>query len=271
MDRVRRPADGRVRGIRLGDGPARAPRRGRSTHARLAALLAGVFAVGVILAAPTAAASSESQYISNLVGYLNEAAGYLTQARAALDACLGNWTACTANSQPYRDQVEAARLDVEDVAHRVGLLSPPSKYVQIQSMALESLANISTALGLLNLGLEQVNASYISNAGLHLDSARLEIQAIYDEIVAMPPTADTGAMQILWAVIAGLVVLVGVNTLYSVRTRQRDVRNRKKESSTCPDCGAVMADYTRYPLKTVVGWMATHRSTYHPRESHPAR
>lgn len=238
---------------------------------RLAVLLAGVILVGAILAAPTAAASSETQYISDLVGYLNTAAGYLTQARAALDACLGNWTACTANSQPYTDQVDAAKLGVDGVTHQVGLLSPPPKYVQIQSMALESLANISTALGLLNLGLQRVNASYISSAGFHLDSARLEIQDIYLEIQAIPPTADTGALQILWAVIAGLAVLVGVNTVYSIRTRRRDIRNRKRDSSTCPECGAVMADYTRYPLKTVVGWMETHRSTYHPRENRPLR
>lgn len=228
--------------------------------------------IGIALAStPNSVASTETEYVLDLVNLLDDAGGYLTQARLALNLCLANQEACAANSQPFQDQIDDARIGVDGVKERVGQLEVPPKYVEVQGIAIESLANISTALDLLNQGLESFDPSYMELASVHLDSARLQIATIYDRLQNLPPSSDSNLGAILWPVVAALAILVSVNLIYLARSTRRDTRTRKRIASMCPSCGAQMTNFESYPLKTVEAWMATHTSAYHVRGARPTR
>jgi len=252
-------------------GPPRSLRPGRPSSARGAVLLLGFIVIAMGAVPGSAVAGAEMDYVLDLVDLLDEAGAHLTQARLALSSCLADQPACGADSQPFRDQIQDAKVGVDGVRQRVDQLEVPPKYVDVQGMAVESLANISTALDLLNLGLEQFDATIIESAGVHLDSARLQIVGIYDRIQAMPPTSESNLGTILLPVVAGLVIVVAVNLIYTTRVVRRETRVRKREASECPRCGAQMTDFATYPLKTIQAWMATHASAYHPRGAGPSR
>lgn len=216
-------------------------------------------------------ASTETDYVLDLVDLLDEAGEYLTEARLALSLCLADQEACATNTEPFRNRIEDARIGVDGVRSRVDQLEVPPKYVEVQGLAIEALANISMALNLINLGLEQFDPTYMELASAHIDSARIQIVAIYDQLQALPPAGDSNLGTILWPVVLGLAALVSGNLIYVGRVMRRDTRARKRDASTCPRCGARMSEFESYPLKAVEAWMTTHRSTYHPRDAHLSR
>lgn len=219
--------------------------------------------IAILLVSAPAAANHEHTYLNDLADLLGQTADHLTRARLALNLCLSDQEACAANSAPYRAQIKEARVGIEKVRAQMNALEVPEKYGEAHQIALGGLANLSTALQLLTVGLENLDSVAISRAMDHLESGRLSILTVHEMIKTMPPEAHSFLGSVIWLVVAILATIAGVNLAFAAREMHRRAARRKRESSKCPHCGVVMGDWEMYSAKVVEGWMDGHIAMYH--------